>query len=125
MLMSGASKSFDTKDLVKHSVYKNGWSSSTKQVKWFWKLVEKTMNDDDRSKMLKFVTSCPRAPLMGFGSLQPLFCVVKMDCSDPDTKLPTSSTCFNLLRIPPYSSEKVMKEKIMYAIHSNAGFEMA
>ena len=125
MLMSGASKSFDVKDLVKHSTYKNGWSSSTKQVKWFWKLVEKGMNDDDRSKMLKFVTSCPRAPLMGFGSLQPLFCVVKMDCSDPDTKLPTSSTCFNLLRIPPYSSEKVMKEKIMYAIHSNAGFEMA
>lgn len=62
---------------------------------------------------------------MGFASLQPLFTVVKMDCSQPDTMLPTSSTCFNLLRIPPYSSEKVLKEKIMYAIHSNAGFEMA
>ncbi len=69
MLMSGASKSFDAKDLASHSTYKNGFSSSTKQVKWFWKLVEKGMNDDDRSKLLKFVTSCPRAPLMGFGSL--------------------------------------------------------
>ena len=125
MLMSGASKSLDVKDLMKNSTYKNGFSSSSKQVKWFWKLVDKDMSDDDRSKMLKFVTSCPRAPLMGFSSLQPAFTVVKMDCSDPDTKLPTSSTCFNLLRIPLYSSERILKEKIMYAIHSNAGFEMA
>ena len=73
MLMSGASKSFDVKDLAKHTIYKNGYSSSSKQIKWFWKLVEKVMNDDDRSKMLKFVTSCPRAPLMGFASLQPSF----------------------------------------------------
>ena len=69
MLLSGAQKSMDVKDLVKHSQYKNGFSSSSKQVKWFWKLVEKDMNDDDRSKMLKFVTSCPRPPLMGFASL--------------------------------------------------------
>ena len=69
MLMSGAKKSMDVKDLIKHSTYKNGFSSSTKQVKWFWKFVEKEMSDDDRAKMLKFVTSCPRSPLMGFGSL--------------------------------------------------------
>lgn len=125
MLLSGAQKSIDVKDLMKHSLFKNGYSSSTKQIKWFWKLVEKGMNDDDRSKLLKFVTSCPRPPLMGFASLQPLFTIVKMDCSQADQKLPTSSTCFNLLRIPPYSSEKILKEKIMYAIHSNAGFEMA
>ena len=85
----------DVKDLAKNTLYKNGFSGSTKQVKWFWKLVEKEMTDNDRSKMLKFVTSCPRPPLMGFSSLQPLFTVVKMDCSEPDTKLPTSSTCFN------------------------------
>ena len=59
----------DVKDLAKNTLYKNGFSGSTKQVKWFWKLVEKEMNDDDRSKMLKFVTSCPRPPLMGFNSL--------------------------------------------------------
>ena len=69
MLMSGGSKEMDVKDLVKHSKYLNGFSSSTKQVKWFWKLVEKDMSADDRSKLLKFVTSCPRPPLMGFGSL--------------------------------------------------------
>ena len=56
MLLSGAQNSMDVKDLMKHCEYKNGFSSSTKQVKWFWKLVEKGMTDDDRSKLLKFVT---------------------------------------------------------------------
>lgn len=84
MLLSGASKSMDIKDLITHCKYGNGLSSSSKVVKWFWKVVGKDMNDDDRSKLLKFVTSCPRPPLMGFASLQPLFTIVKMDCSDAD-----------------------------------------
>ena len=125
MLMSGANESMDVKDLMRHIVYRNGYSASTKQIKWFWKLVEKDMTDDDRSKLLKFTTSCPRAPLMGFGSLQPPINITKMDTSSPNEKLPTASTCFNILRIPPYSSEKILREKVMYAIHSNAGFECA
>ena len=48
-----------------------------------------------------------------------------MDCDNPDEKLPTASTCFNILRLPPYSNAKIMKERVMYAIHSNAGFELA
>ena len=49
-----------------------------------------------------------------------------MDTSNnPNDMLPTASTCFNILRIPPYTNEKALKEKIMYAIHSNAGFEVA
>jgi hypothetical protein len=62
---------------------------------------------------------------MGFGSMQPLFTISKLDTDKADTKLPTAATCFNVLRLPAYSSEKVMQEKLMYAIHSNAGFEMA
>jgi ubiquitin-protein ligase E3 C len=47
-----------------------------------------------------------------------------MDTDKPNEKLPTASTCFNILRLPPYSNAKIMKEKVLYAINSNAGFEM-
>ncbi|KAI8348929.1 hypothetical protein B0O80DRAFT_489751 [Mortierella sp. GBAus27b] len=40
-------------------------------------------------------------------------------------RLPTSSTCFNLLKLPPFSSKSVLKEKLRYAIMSNTGFELA
>jgi ubiquitin-protein ligase E3 C len=62
---------------------------------------------------------------MGFKTLEPAFTISKMDTDHPDSKLPTASTCFNILRLPPYSSAKVMKERLLYAIHSNAGFELA
>ena len=82
------------------------------------------MTDHDHSKFLMFVTSCPRTPLMGFASLTPNFTISKVDCTNPNEKLPTSATCFNILKLPEYSTEKVFREKLMYAIHANAGFEM-
>lgn len=102
-----------------------GYSSSDSKVKMFWKIVETEMNEDDRCKLLKFVTSCQRQPLMGFKSLHPPFTISKMEADRVDEKLPTASTCFNVFRLPPYSNAKIMKERLLYAIHSNAGFELA
>ena len=48
-----------------------------------------------------------------------------MDSDRPDEKLPTASTCFNVLRLPGYSNAKIMKEKLLYAINSNSGFDLA
>ena len=46
--------------------------------------------------------------------------------SGTDTnRLPTASTCFNLLKLPIYKTKKRLKERLLYAIHSNAGFELS
>ena len=37
-------------------------------------------------------------------------------------KLPSASTCFNILKLPDYKSKKTLKEKILYSIRSNSGF---
>jgi ubiquitin-protein ligase E3 C len=37
--------------------------------------------------------------------------------------LPSSSTCFSTLKLPTYSSAAVMRDKLLLAIHSGAGFE--
>lgn len=44
---------------------------------------------------------------------------------DPVNRLPTSSTCFNLLKLPNYQKRSNLKEKLRYAIHSNTGFELS
>ena len=124
MLISGAAKRIDVADLKKYTKYIGGYDSSSSVVKWFWKFVEKDMTDHDHSKLLMFVTSCPRSPLLGFESLQPQFTISKIEGVGSNDKLPTSATCFNLLKLPEYSSEKVLRDKLMYAIHANAGFEM-
>jgi ubiquitin-protein ligase E3 C len=111
-------------ELKKYTKYIGGFSGSSSVIKTFWTLLEKDFSEDEQGKMLKFVTSCPRPPLMGFQHLHPPFCISMMDTDRPDEKLPTASTCFNILRLPKYSNAKVMKEKLLYAINSNAGFEL-
>ena len=64
-------------------------------VELFWKVMRE-MNDEDRRKVLKFVTSTPRAPLLGFSHLNPQFSI--RDSSDDQTRLPSTSTCMNLLK---------------------------
>lgn len=40
-------------------------------------------------------------------------------------RLPTASTCFNLLKLPNYTRKAVLKEKLKYALSANAGFELS
>jgi ubiquitin-protein ligase E3 B len=40
-------------------------------------------------------------------------------------RLPTSSTCFNLLKLPNYSKKSTLRERLRYAITSNSGFELS
>ena len=44
---------------------------------------------------------------------------------DPVGRLPTSSTCFNLLKLPNYQRKSTLREKLRYAITSNTGFELS
>ena len=44
---------------------------------------------------------------------------------DPVGRLPTSSTCFNLLKLPNYQKRATLRDKLRYAITSNTGFELS
>ncbi|CAF1020940.1 unnamed protein product, partial [Rotaria magnacalcarata] len=36
-------------------------------------------------------------------------------------RLPSSSTCFNLLKLPNYKTRRILMDKLRYAIKANAG----
>lgn len=74
---------------------------------------------------MKFVTSSPRQPLLGFEFLMPSFCIQKVPLDDAGQKLPSAGTCMSLLKLPAYNDKETMKRKIHYAISSNAGFELS
>jgi len=48
-----------------------------------------------------------------------------IQCFNKTLRLPTSSTCFNLLKLPNYSKKGTLKERLRYAITSNSGFELS
>ncbi len=56
-----------------------------------------------------------------FQELYPEFCI--QSAGSEIDRLPTSNTCINLLKLPEYEDENVLKEKLLYAIQAAAGFE--
>ena len=121
MLISGSRGAVDVDDLRRHTVYVGGYTSLDPTVRSFWSVVA-ALEPADKAALLKFVTSCERAPPLGFGQLEPRFTIQR--AAARDDALPTSSTCFHTLKLPAYSRESVLREKLLMAIRSGAGFEL-
>lgn len=126
-LLGGDSSEIDVDDLRRNTVYSgiyvigdDGMEHPTIQM--FWKVM-KELDDTDRRKVLKYVTSTPRAPLLGFGQLNPRFSI--RDAGTDEQRLPSTSTCINLLKMPRYSSPSTLATKLLYAVNSGAGFDLS
>lgn len=147
-LISGDNTPIDIQDLRKCTKYYGGFHNNHKVINWLWDILEHDFTVEEHRLFLKFVTSCSKPPLLGFVHLEPQFsirCVEDVSeendvgdtigsvlrgfftirRKDPVNRLPTSSTCFNLLKLPNYQKKNTLREKLKYAIKSNTGFELS
>ena len=90
-------------------------------IKMFWNVVN-SFSENEKRQLLKFVTSCSRPPMLGFKELHPPFTILSARESN---HLPSASTCMHLLKLPMFETTELMKEKLLYAISSGAGFELS
>lgn len=121
VMLGGAQTGISLKDLEQNVVYSN-FTRTDPTIEYFWSVVEE-MSEEDRRLLVKFVTSCARPPLLGFAELNPKLCI--RNAGQGEDRLPTSSTCMNLLKLPAFTTRQRLKEKLMYAIHSEAGFDLS
>ncbi|CAI0467575.1 unnamed protein product [Linum tenue] len=127
LLISGSLESLDVDDLLTHANYAGGYHKEHYVIDMFWDVI-KGFSLENQKKFLKFVTGCSRGPLLGFKYLEPLFCIQRAAGNASDEaldRLPTSATCMNLLKLPPYRSKEQMKAKLLYAINAEAGFDLS
>ncbi|XP_045160514.2 ubiquitin-protein ligase E3C-like [Mercenaria mercenaria] len=122
VLISGAAVPIDIEDLKQYTHYSGGYDAEHPVIKMFWQAVEE-LTDEQKRQLLKFITSCSRPPLLGFKDLYPALCV-HYGGNEPD-RLPTASTCMNLLKLPECKDYATLKHKLLYAIESGAGFELS
>ncbi|SMR48213.1 unnamed protein product [Zymoseptoria tritici ST99CH_1E4] len=126
-LIGGASAGIDVQDLRRNTLYGGTYVIGTDglehpSIQHFWRVME-TFPDEDRRKVLKFVTSTPRGPLLGFGHLNPRFSI--RDSGRDENRFPTTSTCVNLLKLPMYGSEERLRRMLLAAVNSGAGFDLS
>ncbi|XP_078443992.1 ubiquitin protein ligase 6 isoform X2 [Wolffia australiana] len=128
LLISGSLEVLDVDDLRANTQYAGGYHPDHECILAFWEVL-KSFSLEHKKKFLKFVTGCSRGPLLGFKHLEPKLCIRRSAASTATeedlNRLPTSATCMNLLKLPPYKSKEQMRTKLMYAINAEAGFDLS
>ncbi|XP_023674598.2 probable E3 ubiquitin-protein ligase HERC1 isoform X1 [Paramormyrops kingsleyae] len=89
-------------------------------VQWFWHTLEEFSNEE-RVLFMRFVSGRSRLPA-NTADISQRFQIMKVD--RPFDSLPTSQTCFFQLRLPPYSTQSVMAERLRYAINNCRSIDM-
>ncbi|KAL9549438.1 hypothetical protein PS6_006068 [Mucor atramentarius] len=136
-VLSGEDTDFDVNDLRRHTQYDNGYFDHHPVIRLLWQIVSE-FNSTEKRAFLRFVTGCPKPPLGGFDYLQPPFTVrmvstdstnmdgakivksfFKLNLNNKSGRLPSSSTCFNLLKLPAYTKKSLLAEKLVYGNHDN------
>ncbi|TYZ57747.1 hypothetical protein PybrP1_007755 [[Pythium] brassicae (nom. inval.)] len=107
-------------DLLERCTEYSSCSASDEHVVWFWQAL-RAFSHDERSAFLRFVWGRSRLPanekefpqlfkLQSFSKAQPGRSV--------DGYLPIAHTCFFSVELPRYSSDHVLRDKLLYAIYN-------
>ena len=148
LLISGDTCDIDIEDWRANTVYKNGYTDHHQIIRWFWSVMAE-LPQESRSAVLRFSTSSSRPPLLGFRVLEPRFTIRAVDAHNRDgdgstrlsswsetfadigrrwsgkattANLPSAATCFNVLKLPRYSSKSELKQKLLQAVTTATGF---
>ncbi|XP_033837697.1 E3 ubiquitin-protein ligase HECW2 [Periophthalmus magnuspinnatus] len=122
-LVIAGTAEIDLSDWRNNTEYRGGYHDHHIVIRWFWAAVER-FNNEQRLRLLQFVTGTSSIPYEGFAALRGSngprrFCVEKWG---KVTALPRAHTCFNRLDLPPYPSFSMLYEKMLTAVEETSTF---
>ncbi|QDZ23116.1 E3 ubiquitin-protein ligase [Chloropicon primus] len=118
--------------------FDHGYTATSPYIKQFLHILA-DFDSEEQRQFLKFVTGAPRLPPGGLSALNPKLTIVRKNFSSArdsagntprsegmhtpvnelvleNYDLPSVMTCANYVKLPPYTSQAVMREKLMYAM---------
>ncbi|XP_024534679.1 E3 ubiquitin-protein ligase UPL3 [Selaginella moellendorffii] len=142
-LLCGRRELWTPETLVDHIKFDHGYTSASPPVRHLLEIMGEFTAEEQRD-FLRFATGAPRLPPGGLAALNPKLTIVRkhptggngssvvlgstppgaasaMGTTLADGDLPSVMTCANYLKLPPYSSREVMRERLMYAISEGQG----
>jgi E3 ubiquitin-protein ligase TRIP12 len=128
MLLSGDTHEVTMGDLEAHVSFEHGYDAHCPQrIMLFETICE--MDGRQKQHLFKFITGCERLPVGGLSALTPKITVarrVSREGQAPDETLPTASTCTHYFKLPPYSSKRILRDRIVLAItEGSIGFNLS
>ncbi|KAM9294000.1 E3 ubiquitin-protein ligase HECTD1 isoform 1-T1 [Gastrophryne carolinensis] len=113
ILCGNQSPSWSAEDIINYTEPKLGY---TRESPGFLRFVRVlcSMSSDERKAFLQFTTGCSTLPPGGLANLHPRLTVVrKVDATD--ASYPSVNTCVHYLKLPEYSSEEIMRDRLLAA----------
>uniref|UniRef100_A0A8C5CSD8 E3 ubiquitin-protein ligase n=1 Tax=Gadus morhua TaxID=8049 RepID=A0A8C5CSD8_GADMO len=113
ILCGNQSPTWTSDDIVNYTEPKLGY---TRESPGFVRFVQVLcgMSSDERKAFLQFTTGCSTLPPGGLANLHPRLTIVrKVDATD--SSYPSVNTCVHYLKLPEYSSEVIMRERLLAA----------
>jgi E3 ubiquitin-protein ligase TRIP12 len=149
VLLCGKGERWSVAQLASAIKFDHGYTPTSPPVQALLEVLAE-LEPPDQRRFLRFVTGCPRLPPGGIGALQPRLTVVRKHPTAAaaaaaatasgdgggtpsgggelsvvallaDGDLPSVMTCANYIKLPPYSSKGVMRERILFAIREGQG----
>ncbi|EDW65245.2 E3 ubiquitin-protein ligase HECW2 isoform X1 [Drosophila virilis] len=122
-LVIAGTAEIDTNDWRLNTEYRSGYHDNHQVIIWFWQVIERFSNEQ-RLRLLQFVTGTSSIPYEGFSALRGStgprrFCIEKW--GKPNA-LPRAHTCFNRLDLPPYPTPELLYEKLLLAVEETNTF---
>lgn len=122
-LVIAGTAEIDINDWRMNTEYRSGYHDNHQVIIWFWGVIEKFTNEQ-RLRLLQFVTGTSSIPYEGFAALRGStgprrFCIEKW--GKPNS-LPRAHTCFNRIDLPPYPTPETLFEKLLLAVEETNTF---
>ncbi|KAI3965094.1 hypothetical protein MKX01_014025 [Papaver californicum] len=120
-LLRGEQDAWTSNELLDHIKFDHGYTVSSPPIIYLLEIM-KDLQRDQQQAFIQFVTGAPRLPHGGLAALNPKMTIVRKHSNEwADGDLPSVMTCANYLKLPPYSTKDIMKEKLLYAISEGQG----
>jgi E3 ubiquitin-protein ligase TRIP12 len=117
----------------------HGYSGDSPQIRYLMSILVEDMSPLMQRQFLEFCTGCPRLPLGGIRSIGVITVVRRSNdegnssggdasagSESKEWPLPSVNTCFRYVKLPPYPTKELMKEKLLSAItHCGTTFELS
>ncbi|KAF7696652.1 hypothetical protein HF521_005070 [Silurus meridionalis] len=107
-------------EMLKKVVRYRDITANHQLIGWLWQSLEEFTNEE-RVLFLRFVSGRSRLP-SNPADITQKFQIIKVD--RPMNGLPTAQTCFFQLRLPPYTSQAMLAERLRYSIHNCPSIDM-
>lgn len=126
-IMCGVS-AVDVDDWKQNVTYRGEFKETGEEhqvIQWFWEVVNE-LSQEDRAKLLQYITGSSRVPMSGFAGFdEGDSMLISIESIKPsESVFPRAHTCFNRLELPLYEEKEELKRRVTEAMQLQNGFNL-